>query len=96
MKYLVLAVYYDGSQVMTHYEEMDLGFTDPESCAEEILDKIDTTDLRELLVFKSAQNYGSAPEKVAHWNHNELFGSEDDDEDQEDDWSGPESQDEDE
>lgn len=92
MKYLVFAVFQDSgsNQIATHSKEMDLGFNDPEDRAEDIIDHIvgsglSKTNLWEVFVFKSAQNYGDAPEQVAYWNLDDgLFGEQEDDEEDED------------
>ena len=80
MKYLVFAVFSDGTNLATHSKEMDLGFKDVESSAEEIIESIADSGLGketlwEVFVFKSAQNFGSAPEQVGYWNQEDgLFG----------------------
>lgn len=72
MKYLVLAVFSDGSNVATHSKEFDCGFDSPEDRAEDIINSIadsglGKTNLWEVFVYKSAQNFGDAPEQVAYW-----------------------------
>lgn len=82
MKYLVFAVFQDfgSGNVLTHSKDMDLGFDNPEDKKEEIIDSICQSGmprerLFEVFVFKSAQNYGSAPEQVAYWNEEDISDS---------------------
>jgi hypothetical protein len=69
---------------------MHLGFVSTEDNAEEIIDNLCASGLCEVFVFKSAQNYGSAPELVAHWTGADgYFGNESEDERlQEHEWHG--------
>lgn len=86
MKYLVFAVFQapESAEVFTHSKEVDLGFASPEDEAENIIDGIASSglgkaNLWEVFVFRSAQNYGDAPEQVAYWNLDDgLFGDEED------------------
>jgi hypothetical protein len=80
MKYLVFAVYSNNGHVATHFNNIDLGFKNPEDVPDKIINKLgktglDNDSLYELFVFKSAQNFGDAPEQVAYWNReDDVFG----------------------
>jgi len=84
MKYLVFAVFQapDSEEVFTHSKELDLGFKNPDDEAEAIIEDIAKSglgkaNLWEVFVFKSAQNFGDAPEQAAYWNLDDgLFGEE--------------------
>lgn len=90
MRYLVFAVFSDGfgGEIATHSKEMDLGFDDPKNQESKIIDSIADSGLGknslwEVFVFKSAQNFGDAPEQVAYWNQEDgLFGKQDELEDE--------------
>lgn len=92
MKYLVFGVWHDAisNQVATHSKEIDLAFKDPEDEAEEVISDLcktglDRGSLYEVFVYKSAQNYGDAPELAAHWTLDDgLFGEDQEDEPDED------------
>lgn len=75
MKYLALATFQDGLNVAIRTEEIDLKDCDPLDEMETVIEKIcmgeeyvmSRPHLLDLFLFKSAQNYGSPPEEVAHW-----------------------------
>jgi hypothetical protein len=96
MKYLVLGVWAGQDSPFTLSREMELGFDEPEDRAASIIELmanegIGRESLWEVFVFKSAQNYGDAPEQVAYWNLDDgLFGEQEDEEDEEE---GPEEED---
>lgn len=81
MKYLVFAVLADGCNVATHSREYECA-GNPEDEKENIITSITESGLGhlclyEVFVFKSAQNFGYAPEQVAYWNLDDFDDSED-------------------
>jgi hypothetical protein len=82
MNYLVLAVWEGEDSPFTLSREMHI-LNEPEDEPQKIIsymanEGIGRERLWEIFVFKSAQNYGSAPEQVAYWNQEDgLFGPED-------------------
>jgi hypothetical protein len=91
MQYLVLGVWHDpgSGNVATHSKTIELCFKEPEDEADMIIDDLCSTGierglLHEVFVFKSAQNYGTAPEQAAYWTADDgLFGEQEDEEEDE-------------
>ena len=85
MNYLVLAVWEGEDSPFTLSREMHV-LNEPEDEPEKIISYIAKEGLGrerlwEVFVFRSAQNYGSAPEQVAYWNQEDgLFGEPEDEE----------------
>lgn len=88
MKILIFAVLHDGcGEVATHSKDYEIGIgVNPEDEAEAIIQDIASTsigrvNIYEVFCFKSAANFGDAPEQVAYWNQEDgLFGPEVEDE----------------
>ncbi len=92
MRYLVLGVWHDpeSGNVATHSKEIDLAFADPEDEAEKVISDLcstglDRESLHEVFVFKSAQNYGSAPEQAAYWTADDGYFGEGEEEESDQD-----------